>query len=65
MPGVPLVGTGLKLPSVPPVTSMSLATKLVAASDRVKVSVSLLVRVPLLVRVNTMVGGVVSPPLLP
>ena len=65
MPAVPLVGTGLKLLRLPPTTSMSVTAKLVLASLSVKVRVSELVSVPLAVRATTIVGGVLSPPLLP
>ena len=63
MPGVPLVGTGVKAPSVPPVTTTSLRSKSIEASDSVKVMVSLapLAKVvPALVRATMMLGGVVS-----
>ena len=43
MPAVPLVGTGAKFDSVPPVTSMSDSAKLVLALFRVNKRVSLVV----------------------
>ena len=60
MPAVPLLGRGVKLLSVPPVTTMSPGAKVVLASDKVKVMVSLLLSVPVPLRAMAMVGGVVS-----
>ena len=62
---MPLVGTGVKLLSVPPVTVTSAWLKVVLASDSVKVIVSLLVSVPLPMRAIAIVGAVVSALLLP
>ena len=63
MPGVPLVGTGVKLLSVPPVTTTSLISKSSEASESLKLMVSLAPAasvVPALVRETMMLGAVVS-----
>ena len=62
MAALPLLATGAKPESVPPVTTMSDRSKFLEASDRTMLMTSLppAVRLPVPVRDRATVGGVVS-----
>ena len=57
---MPLEATGAKLLKTPPVASMSASTKLLLASDSVKVRVSAPVAMPVPKRLTAILGGAVS-----